>query len=331
MKPLLQVENLEIAFVRNKVKTIYTDKLNFTVNQGEIVGVVGESGCGKSITALSIMGLLSNNGSVESGKILFDDKDLLALSEKELDQIRGKELAMIFQNVMASLNPVFTIGNQLTETIKIHLGYDKKESKTYAISLLEKVGLSEPESIYRKFPHMLSGGMRQRVMIAMAIACHPKLIIADEPTTALDVTIQMQIMKLLMDLRKEYGMSIILITHDIGLIAELADRVMVMYAGQIVEESLVDTLFKEAMHPYTRALLKSIPRIDSDKEQKLYSIPGTVPENYQDIEGCRFADRCPYTVGRCLEKQEYRKIDSNHFIRCHMTSFKGKEVNNVTE
>ncbi|NTV77883.1 MAG: ABC transporter ATP-binding protein, partial [Clostridiales bacterium] len=251
---------------------------------------------------------------------------LLTLSEKELDQIRGKELAMIFQNVMASLNPVFTIGYQLTETIKVHLGYDKIKAKSYAISLLEKVGLSEPESVYRKFPHMLSGGMRQRVMIAMAIACHPKLIIADEPTTALDVTIQMQIIKLLLELRKENGMSIILITHDIGLIAELADRVMVMYAGQIVEESSVDALFTEARHPYTQALLKAIPTIEGDKEKKLYAIPGTVPENYQEIEGCRFADRCPYTVGRCLEKQEYRNILDNHFIRCHMTSFEGKEI-----
>ena len=326
MKPLLQVENLEIAFIRNKKKSIYTDKISFTVNPGEILGVVGESGCGKSITALSVMGLLSKNGSVEGGNIIFDDKNLLTLSEKELDQIRGKELAMIFQNVMASLNPVFTIGYQLTETIKVHLGYDKIKAKSYAISLLEKVGLSEPESVYRKFPHMLSGGMRQRVMIAMAIACHPKLIIADEPTTALDVTIQMQIIKLLLELRKENGMSIILITHDIGLIAELADRVMVMYAGQIVEESSVDALFTEARHPYTQALLKAIPTIEGDKEKKLYAIPGTVPENYQEIEGCRFADRCPYTVGRCLEKQEYRNLQHNHFIRCHMTSFEGKEI-----
>ena len=318
MIPLLQVENLEVAFIEEHSQTICTDKVSFSVNPGEILCLVGESGCGKSITALSIMGLLSHKGHVIGGEILFEGKDLLQMKEKELDHLRGNEISMVFQDVMNSLNPVFTIGNQLVEIIRVHLKYDKKAAKEYAIQLLTKVGLPTPEAIFKKYPHTLSGGMQQRVMIAMALACHPKLIIVDEPTTALDVTIQLQIMKLLIKLREEYQMSIILITHDIGLVAEIADSVIVMYAGQCVEEAYVETLFDEPAHPYTQALLRSVPGIHDDKNKKLFSIPGTVPEKYQDIVGCRFAERCPYAVSECSKEQQYSEIKSGHLVRCHL-------------
>lgn len=251
------------------------------------------------------------------GKALFEGRDILEMSEKELDRIRGNELTMIFQDVMNSLNPVFTIGNQLTEAIRIHMGYDKTRAKEYAIEMLKKVGLPDAETVMKKYPHMLSGGMQQRVMIAMALTCKPKLIIADEPTTALDVTIQLQIMKLLADLQKEFHMSIILITHDIGVVAELADRVIIMYAGHFMEEASVYQLFDKPAHPYTRALLKSVPTIYGDFGKKLASIPGTVPERYQDIEGCRFFDRCPYKVPYCKEDQVYSMVEPGHFVRCH--------------
>jgi oligopeptide/dipeptide ABC transporter ATP-binding protein len=318
MVPLLQVKNLDIAFEQDKNQTIATDKVSFSVNPSQILCVVGESGCGKSITALSVMGLLSHNGHVIGGEVFFEGKDLLQMNEKELDQIRGNKLAMVFQDVMNSLNPVFTIGNQLIETIRVHLGYDKKTATKYALELLKKVDLPNPEAILKKYPHMLSGGMRQRVMIAMAIACHPKLIIADEPTTALDVTIQLQIMKLLMQLREEYQMSMILITHDIGVVAELADRVVVMYAGQCVEEADVKDIFEKPAHPYTQALLKAIPGIHDDKNQKLLTIAGTVPERYQDIKGCRFAQRCPLACEACSGEQAFSEIESRHFVRCHL-------------
>lgn len=314
--PLLQVKDLEVAFKQERKEFVCVDKVNFHVNKGEILCIVGESGCGKSVTALSIMGLLGQQGHVRSGEILFDGRDLLKLSDKELDQIRGNEIAMVFQDVMNCLNPCFTIGNQMAESIRVHLGYDKKKTKEYIIELLEKVGLSDAKSVMKKYPHMLSGGMRQRVMIAMALICRPKLLIADEPTTALDVTIQLQIMKLLLELKEEYHMSILLITHDIGVVAEMADRVVVMYAGQCVEETDVKNLFMKASHPYTKALLRSIPTIYDDQERKLESIPGTVPENYNEIEGCRFAKRCSYAKKECFAKQEYHEIEPGHKVRC---------------
>jgi len=317
MEPLLRVEDLTVAFMEDKKQTVVVDGASFTVNPGEILCIVGESGCGKSVTALSILGLLSPNARILKGKALFEGQDLLKMSEKELDYIRGKEIAMIFQDVMNSLNPVFTVGNQLTEAIRIHLGYDKKRSEEYAAEILEKVGLPDAQAVMRKYPHMLSGGMQQRVMIAMALACQPKLIIADEPTTALDVTIQLQIMKLLAKLQKEFQMSIILITHDLGVVAELADRVIVMYAGHFMEEAPVYGLFDKPLHPYTRALLKSVPSIYDDADKKLESIPGTVPERYQDIKGCRFYDRCPYHVPLCKEPQPYFTIEPGHYVRCH--------------
>ncbi len=325
IRPLLQIKNLDIGFIRDKKLVRYTDKVSFYVNPGEIVCLVGESGCGKSITALSILGLLNNQGRVADGEILFDGKDLLKLSEKELDQVRGNDIAMVFQDALVSLNPVFTIGNQLVESIRTHLGYDKETAKKHAISLLEKTGLENGKMILKKYPHMLSGGMRQRVMIAMALSCNPKLLIADEPTTALDVTIQLQIMKLLLKMRDESDgrMGILMITHDLGVVAELADRVVVMYAGQCVEEADVYTLFDNPKHPYTQALLAAVPDITDDKNRALYSIPGTVPEDYHSMEGCRFAPRCPYAkdcdcLGRTVE------VSVGHRVKCSRCADEGQ-------
>jgi oligopeptide/dipeptide ABC transporter ATP-binding protein len=314
--PLLQVKNLEVVFEQEHKELVCVDKVNFHVDEGEILCIVGESGCGKSVTALSIMGLLGQQGRVRSGEVLFNGIDLLTLKEKEFDGIRGNEIAMVFQDVMNCLNPSFTIGNQMAESIRIHLGYDRKKTKEYAIQLLEKVGLPDAKAVMKKYPHMLSGGMRQRVMIAMALICRPKLLIADEPTTALDVTIQLQIMKLLLELREEYHMSILLITHDIGVVAEVADRVVVMYAGQCVEETDVHSLFEKTSHPYTEALLRSVPSIYDNQDRKLESIPGSVPENYQNLEGCRFADRCSYATKECYAKQNYYEIEPGHWVRC---------------
>ncbi len=317
MEPLLQVEELTIAFSEEKTQTVVVDKVGFSVNPGEVLCIVGESGCGKSVTALSLLGLLSPSARVIKGSIMYEGEDLLKMSEKELDRIRGSEVTMVFQDVMNSLNPVLTIGNQLTEVIRSHMGYDRNKANEYAIEMIKKVGLSDAKAVMKKYPHMLSGGMQQRIMIAMALACEPKLIIADEPTTALDVTIQLQIMNLLVELQKEFHMSIVLITHDIGLVAELADRVIIMYAGQFMEETSVYRLFEHPVHPYTKALLESVPCIYDDPNKKLSSIPGTVPENYQDIEGCRFYGRCPYAAPACREAQVYSEFIDGHFVRCH--------------
>ena len=318
MSQLLKVSNLKTVFYGDMGMTISVDDINFHVNEGETLCIVGESGCGKSVTSLSIMRLLGRGGEVIQGQILFEGKNLLELSDKELDEIRGNKLTMIFQDALASLNPVFTIGYQLMESIRSHLELNKKEVRLRAIGLLQKVGLAEPEKILHKFPFMLSGGMRQRVMIAMALSCNPKLLIADEPTTALDVTIQAQIMKLMRDLQSELSMSIILITHDIGIVAEMADRVLVMYAGQIVEEAKVMDLFYHPAHPYTQALLQTVPNILDEADRKLESIPGIVPEHYQDISGCRFAGRCPFMVEDCGKPQDLLLVEEGHYSRCHL-------------
>jgi oligopeptide/dipeptide ABC transporter ATP-binding protein len=326
MSHLLKVTNLKTVFDGDMGKTISVDDINFHVNEGETLCIVGESGCGKSVTSLSIMRLLGRGGEVVQGQILFEGKNLLELSDKELDEIRGNKLTMIFQDALASLNPVFTIGNQLTESIRSHLKLDKPEARLRAIELLKKVGLAEPEKILKKYPFTLSGGMRQRVMIAMALSCNPKLLIADEPTTALDVTIQAQIMKLMRDLQSELSMSIILITHDIGIVAEMADRVLVMYAGQVVEEAKVMDLFYQPAHPYTQALLQTIPNILDEADRKLESIPGIVPEHYQDITGCRFAGRCPYMEEACGKPQDLILVDEEHHSRCHLAKQVQKQL-----
>lgn len=304
MSHLLEVKGLTTAFTGDFGKNIPVDHIDFHVDEGEVVCIVGESGCGKSVTSLSIMGLLGKDGAVEDGSVLFVNKELIGLSEKELDKIRGSEMTMIFQDPLTSLNPVFTIGWQIEESIRTHMNLSKKEARERAKILLKRVGMPDAERVMRKFPHMLSGGMRQRAMIAMALSCNPKLIIADEPTTALDVTIQAQIMKLLQELCVENKMSMILITHDIGLVAQMADRVLVMYAGQIVEEAPVEELFQNPRHPYTKALLNTVPTIMDGEDRELFAIPGMVPENYDKITGCRFAGRCEYYCGNCDENKE---------------------------
>ena len=316
MPHLLEVNNLTTAFSGDYGRTVSVDHVSFHVDPGEVVCIVGESGCGKSVTSLSIMGLLRRGGAVIDGSVLFDGKDILSMTEKQLDEIRGDQMTMIFQDPLTSLNPVFTVGSQIVESIRIHMHLPKADARKRAVELLQKVGMPDAENVMKKYPHTLSGGMRQRVMIAMALSCNPRLLIADEPTTALDVTIQAQIMKLLGELQQETQMSMILITHDIGLVANTADRVIVMYAGQIIEEAPVEELFRNPKHPYTRALLDTVPTIRDDANRKLTAIPGMVPESYDDIKGCRFADRCPYREPVCDNPQENYAFGTDHRARC---------------
>ncbi|EOS74406.1 MAG: ABC transporter ATP-binding protein [Lachnospiraceae bacterium] len=316
MSHLLEVKGLTTVFAGDYGKNITVDHIDFHVDEGEVVCIVGESGCGKSVTSLSIMGLLGRGGAVIDGSVFFDDRNLLSMNEKELDKIRGDQLTMIFQDPLTSLNPVFTVGKQITESIKTHMHLSAKEAGERAAMLLEKVGMPDARGVMKKYPHVLSGGMRQRVMIAMALSCNPRLLIADEPTTALDVTIQAQIMELLGQLQKETGMSMILITHDIGLVANTADRVFVMYAGQIIEEASVEELFENPIHPYTRALLDTVPTIRDDADRQLTAIPGIVPENYDGIKGCRFADRCKYRKPQCSMPQEDYEFGKGHRAKC---------------
>lgn len=316
MSHLLEVKGLTTGFTGDYGKTISVDHVSFHVDEGEVVCLVGESGCGKSVTSLSIMGLLGRGGAVVDGSVLFDDKNLLSMTEKELDEIRGDQITMIFQDPLTSLNPVFTVGNQITESIRTHMHLSKEDAKKRAENLLEKVGMPDAHGVMKKYPHTLSGGMRQRVMIAMALSCNPRLLIADEPTTALDVTIQAQIMELLSQLQKETGMAMILITHDIGLVANMADRVLVMYAGQIIEEAPAMELFRSPKHPYTQALLNTVPTIRDSAERRLLSIPGIVPESYDDIKGCRFADRCRFRRPECDQPQEDYQFAEAHTAKC---------------
>ncbi len=319
MSHLLEVRDLTTVFRGDSGMNISVDHVSFHVDQGEVVCIVGESGCGKSVTSLSIMGLLRRGGAVTDGSVLFDGKNLLTMTEKELDQIRGDELTMIFQDPLTSLNPVFTVGSQITESIRTHMHLSKETARKRAVELLVQVGMPDAAGTMKKYPHTLSGGMRQRVMIAMALSCNPRLLIADEPTTALDVTIQAQIMRLLKELQQERNMSMILITHDIGLVANTADRVLVMYAGQIIEEAAAEEIFTDPKHPYTQALLHTVPTIRDEADRKLEAIPGMVPENYDDIAGCRFADRCPYRREECDKPQDAYLFGGDHRARCIVT------------
>ncbi|NBH81623.1 ABC transporter ATP-binding protein [bacterium C-53] len=316
MAHLLEVRGLTTAFTGDYGENISVDHIDFHVDTGEVVCIVGESGCGKSAASLSIMGLLRRDGKVSEGEAFFDGKDLLKMTEKELDKIRGDQITMIFQDPLTSLNPVFSIGNQITESIMAHMHLNRQQARERAVSLLFKVGMPDAQGVMKKYPHTLSGGMRQRVMIAMALSCNPRLLIADEPTTALDVTIQAQIMKLLRELQQEKGMSVILITHDIGVVANMADRVLVMYAGQIIEEASSEELFRNPRHPYTRALLDSVPTIRDGADRRLQSIPGMVPESYDGITGCRFADRCSFRKPECEKMQENFEFAPGHKARC---------------
>lgn len=314
---LLDVKNLQTHFISDSGTVKAVDGVSFDVAKGETLGIVGESGSGKSVTSLSIMGLLKGTpGRVVGGEILFEGEDLTKVNEKKMKSLRGNEIAMIFQEPMTSLNPVFKIGRQLEEAIMLHLKLSKKEARKRAIEMLTSVGISRPETIVDEHPHQLSGGMRQRVMIAMAMACNPKILIADEPTTALDVTIQAQILDLMKDLSETNETAILLITHDLGVVAEMCDRVVVMYGGRAVEESDVYSIFANPQHPYTQGLLESIPVI-GERVSRLKSIPGNVPVPSNMPEGCKFAPRCPFAMDICWEKEpELKEIEEGHSCRC---------------
>ena len=319
MEKVLSVKNLEIEFTGDGRRMRVLDRVSFDVRQGEILGVVGESGCGKSVMGLSLLGVLPRGGRVIGGEAIYAGMNLYTLREEQLDGVRGKEIAMIFQDAPAGLDPVYTVGAQLLESIQAHERIGRAQAMCRARELLETVGLSDA-AVMKKYPHTLSGGQRQRVMIAMALSCQPRLLIADEPTTALDVTIQAQIMELLRRLQRERGMSIILITHDIGLVAQMTDRVLVMYAGQTVECAPTQDLFCHPAHPYTRALLRAVPHADGVNEQ-LHGIPGSVPEQYGDMIGCRYAGRCPLAGEACRQEQGMLPVSADspeHTVRCCM-------------
>ncbi|MBP3040238.1 ABC transporter ATP-binding protein [Bacillaceae bacterium Marseille-Q3522] len=314
--PVLEIKNLQTSFITDDGVIPVVNNIDFSVGRKEIIGIVGESGCGKSVTSLSIMGLIPTNTGKVEGEILFEGNNLVGASEKKMRSIRGNDIAMIFQEPMTSLNPVFTIGEQLIESIKIHRKWPKKKAKEQAIQMLKKVGLPRAEQLIKEYPHQLSGGMRQRVMIAMAMICEPRLLIADEPTTALDVTIQAQILDLMKQLNRETDTSIIMITHDLGVVAEMCQRIIVMYSGKIVEEADVRTIFKQPKHPYTIGLIQSVPDMRVKKEQ-LYSIPGHVPKPGSIKEGCPFAPRCPHANDRCLtETPDLTVLESGQKVRC---------------
>ena len=323
---LLSVKNLSTEFPVKKGIVRAVEDVSFDVDQGEILAIVGESGSGKSVTSLSIMGLLAEPGHVAGGSLEFEGKDLATLSEKQYRELRGNDMAMIFQEPMTSLNPVYRVGNQIVEAIRTHEKVSKAEAKDRAVDLLRKVGIPSPEARINDYPHQMSGGMRQRVMIAMALACNPKLLIADEPTTALDVTIQAQILDLLRRLRDDTGMAVLLITHDLGVVSETADRVVVMYCGQGVEEAEVRTLFDHPMHPYTLGLLKSIPRLEDDDSKRLYMIKGMVPNPLEMPPGCHFSDRCDSCMDICRTKVPELVDVDGHKVRCFLYESADGEV-----
>ncbi len=317
---LLQVEDLKTYFFTEAGVVKAVDGVSLKLHPRETLGIVGESGCGKTVTALSILHLVPDPpGKIVGGKVLFDGQDLLALDEEEIRKVRGRAIAMIFQEPMTSLNPVFTIGNQIAEVIRLHQSLAKVAARRRAVEMLAMVGIPDPHRRAPDYPHQLSGGLRQRAMIAMALSCRPKLLIADEPTTALDVTIQAQILELLLKLKQELGMAVILITHDLGVIAETVQRVAVMYAGMIVEEAPVKELFRNPLHPYTQGLIESMPRLGmgSHQEKPLKAIPGVVPDLLDLPLGCRFAPRCGEVIAECHKAvPALREVRPGHWVRC---------------
>jgi len=321
--PLLRVQDLKVHFDTDDGILHAVDGVNFHIDRSETLGVVGESGCGKSVTAMTIMKLLAMPpGRIADGQIWFEGQDLVQVDAQTMRGLRAKQIAMIFQEPMTSLNPVLSVGEQIAESLRLHEGLSPKQAMVQATEMLRLVNIPKPDQRVFDYPHQFSGGMRQRVMIAMALACKPKLLIADEPTTALDVTIQAQILDLLNDLKSQLGMSIMLITHAMGVVAETAQRVVVMYAGRVVEEATVDQLFASPAHPYTQGLIRSIPRIDFDStlKQRLEAIPGSVPKLINPPTGCRFAPRCQHASDRCThEMPELRDIASGHKVACHFT------------
>jgi oligopeptide transport system ATP-binding protein len=325
--PLLEVRDLTVRFYILDGVVHAVNGISYTLGEGQTLGIVGESGCGKSVSALSVMGLIPQPpGKIIAGQILHRGQNLLALSEEEVEQIRGKEIAMIFQDPMTSLNPVLTIGRQIGETLVVHLGMGWEEARRQVVKLLELVGIPRAADRYDDYPHQFSGGMRQRAMIAMALACNPGILIADEPTTALDVTIQAQIVDLVKNLRDEIGMAVIWITHDLGVVAGLAENVIVMYAGFIVERGSVDDIYGDPRHPYTLALLSSLPRVDRTSGEKLATIPGLPPDLLGLPPGCPFTPRCAYAVERCRqENPRLEPVGLGHEIACWVDVTAGRK------
>ena len=316
-RPLLEVRDLSIHFFTEEGVVRAVENVSFEIYPGEILGLVGESGCGKSVTGLSLLRLIPiPPGRIVNGDILFDGKSLLNLEEKEMEKVRGNDISMIFQEPMTSLNPVFTIGDQIMEATILHQGLDKKEARKRAIEMLDRVKIPSPEKTIDSYPHQLSGGMRQRAMIAMALSCQPKLLIADEPTTALDVTIQAQVLQLLKEIQREMGMSVMLITHDLGVVSEIADRVEVMYAGRIFEYGPIEDIFGKMRNPYTRGLMNSIPQL-TEKRSRLHAIPGQVPDPMDLPAGCKFHPRCYLMIEDCKkEEPPLFQVNGDHFSRC---------------
>ncbi|MBU8715169.1 ABC transporter ATP-binding protein [Brevibacillus parabrevis] len=325
---IIEVKHLQTQFTRDDRKTVVLDNVSFHIKKGEVLGLVGESGCGKSVTSLSIMRLFKDTtGEITQGEIVYNGTNLLSMSENDMRQIRGKEISMIFQEPMTSLNPVMKIGEQLAEAIRLHLGYSDKLAREHAVSMLTKVGIPRPQEILAEYPHQLSGGMRQRIMIAMAMSCRPNLLIADEPTTALDVTIQAQILDVMKQLQANEHMSMLLITHDLGVVAEMCNRVVVMYAGRVVEEASVYDLFDEPKHPYTKGLIGSVPKI-GQKRDRLDSVPGNVPTPNNMPKGCKFAPRCKEAMSICWEQEPaIAGVGENRFCRCWLYDEEGRGAN----
>jgi oligopeptide/dipeptide ABC transporter ATP-binding protein len=319
MSDLIQVKNLRTSFFTPEGEVRAIDGVSFEIGEGKTLGLVGESGCGKSVTSLSIMRLIpSPPGKIVGGEILYRGRDLLKLRNEEMRKIRGNEISMIFQEPMTSLNPVFTVGNQIGEAIKLHQGLGKRETREKTIEMLRLVKIADPESRVDSYPHQLSGGMRQRVMIAMALSCNPSLLIADEPTTALDVTIQAQILELMKELQQKIGMALLLITHDLGVVAEQANDVAIMYAGKIVERASTEAIFTKPLHPYTVGLLNSLPNVGGEKKKRLDAIPGVVPSPLHLPSGCRFRDRCPKAADICAQAEPtLEEKDPGHTAACH--------------
>jgi oligopeptide/dipeptide ABC transporter ATP-binding protein len=319
MADLIQVKNLRTSFFTPEGEVRAIDGVSFEIGEGKTLGLVGESGCGKSVTSLSIMRLIPTPpGKIVGGEIIYRGRDLLKLSNEEMRKIRGNEISMVFQEPMTSLNPVFTVGNQIGEAIRLHQGLGKRETRAKTIEMLRLVKIADPESRVDAYPHQLSGGMRQRVMIAMALSCNPSLLIADEPTTALDVTIQAQILELMKELQQKIGMALLLITHDLGVVAEQADDVAIMYAGKIVERARARTIFLNPRHPYTVGLLNSLPGAGREKKKRLDAIPGVVPSPLRLPSGCRFRDRCPKAADICAQQEPLlEEKEAGHTAACH--------------
>ena len=324
---LLEVDDLKMYFHTADGVVKAVDGVSYTLDRGETLGVVGESGSGKSVTAMTIMGLIEMPpGKIEGGDVRYRGKSLLEMSEREMQSIRGNDIAMVFQDPMTSLNPVYTIGRQLGEGLRLHRGYTKEQAMERAVELLDMVGIPNPEQRVKDYPHQFSGGMRQRVMIAMALACDPDILIADEPTTALDVTIQAQILDLIYKLRQDFGMGVLLITHDLGVVSEVADRVVVMYLGQVVETADVTQLFEKPMHPYTLGLLHSIPRLEDEESGPLYTLRGQIPAGIDRPAGCPFSDRCDRCMERCkTELPKLREVpgEPGRAVRCFLYEEEG--------